>query len=122
MQRFTATAALPDKRPGTPAAASADPSHAAAGARITRAPAARTPFSQLLRLKRCGPEPLYYQLAQSLEQAVATGVIAHGTRLLPEKDMANELNVAVVTGRNAWAYLEGRGVLTRHRRAGTIIR
>lgn len=122
MQQFSATAAFPDKRAGTPAATRADRSHAAAGARTTMAPAGRTPYSQVLRFRRCGPEPLYYQLAQRLEQAVETGAVARGTRLLPEKDMANELKVAVVTVRSAWAYLEGRGVLTRHRKAGTVAR
>ncbi|WAH99161.1 winged helix-turn-helix domain-containing protein [Arthrobacter sp. MMS18-M83] len=100
----------------------ADRSHTAAGALTTGAPPAPAPYSQVLRLKRCGPEPLYYQLAQSLEQAVATGAIAHGTRLLPEKDMARELNVAIGTVRNAWAYLERKGVLHRQRHAGTVIR
>lgn len=80
------------------------------------------PYSQVLRLKRCGPEPLYYQLAESLEQAVATGVIARGTRLLPEKDMARELNVAIGTVRNAWAYLERKGLLRRQRQVGTVVR
>lgn len=101
----------------------ADPIHAAAGALTTRVPAApAVTYSQLLRLKRSGPEPLYYQLAQSLEQAVATGVITRGTRLLPEKEMARELNVAIGTVRNAWAYLERKGVLSRQRHAGTVIR
>lgn len=100
----------------------ADPSHAAAGALTTRSPAAPVPYSQVLRLKRCGPEPLYYQLAESLEQAVATGVIARGTRLLPEKDMARELNVAIGTVRNAWAYLERKGLLRRQRQVGTVVR
>lgn len=100
----------------------ADLSNAAAGALPTRAPAAPAPYSQVLPLKRCGPEPLYYQLAESLEQAVATGVIARGTRLLPEKDMALELNVAIGTVRNAWAYLERKGVLHRQRQVGTVVR
>ncbi|MGM7774556.1 GntR family transcriptional regulator [Arthrobacter sp. KNU-44] len=99
-----------------------DKGKAASGALIETAPgAAPAPYSQVLHLKRCGPEPLYYQLAQSVEKAVESGTISHGTRLLPEKDMARELNVAVATVRNAWAYLDGKGVLTRHRPAGTIV-
>jgi DNA-binding GntR family transcriptional regulator len=100
----------------------ADPVHAAPGALTTRAPGVPPTYSQVLHLKRCGPEPLYYQLTQSLEQAVGTGLIARGTRLLAEKDMARELNVAAATVCNAWAYLERRGVLTRHRHPGTVVR
>lgn len=79
-------------------------------------------FSQVISLKRSGPEPLYYQLAQSIERAVESGAISHGTRLLSEKTMAEELNVAVSTVRNAWAYLERKGLLTRARQAGTFVR
>ena len=78
-------------------------------------------YSQLLLLRRSGPEPLYYQLARSLEWAVQSGAIDHGTKLLPESDMAKELNVAVVTVRSAWQYLERKGVITRSRYRGTII-
>ncbi|MCA4134798.1 GntR family transcriptional regulator [Arthrobacter sp. M4] len=80
------------------------------------------PFSQLLQLKRQGPEPLYYQLAQSLEHALEIGVIGHGIRLLPERVMARELKVTIGTVRSAWAYLERKGILIRQRQAGTFIR
>jgi DNA-binding GntR family transcriptional regulator len=90
---------------------------------LTQRPSgAPAPYSQVLLLKRCGPEPLYYQLAQSVERAVETGAIRRGTRLLPEKDMASELSLAVATVRSAWAYLERKGLLTRNRHAGTIVR
>lgn len=91
------------------------------GALSTRAPETAPPYSYLLQLKRSGPEPLYYQLALSMEQAVEAGAIKHGTKLLPETDMAKELNLAVGTVRNAWEYLERKGLLIRQRKAGTII-
>ena len=96
--------------------------NAASGALSMGAPGAGAPYSQLLQLKRSGPEPLYYQLAQSLERAVADGTISHGTKLLPDSDMARELNLAVATVRSAWTYLERKGLLTRRRHAGTFIR
>lgn len=80
------------------------------------------PYSKVLEFRRSGPEPLYYQIAQSVERALEAGVIGHGTRLLPEQDMARELNVTVGTVRSAWAYLERKGLLTRKRQAGTFIR
>jgi GntR family transcriptional regulator len=75
----------------------------------------------VLPLARSGPEPLYYQLAQSLEKAVQAGAICPGTKLPPDRDLANELKIAVGTVRNAWIYLERKGVLTRRPRTGTIV-
>jgi hypothetical protein len=79
------------------------------------------PFSRILQLRRCGPEPLYYQLAESLQEAVAAGKISHGTRLLPDVDMAHELRLAVGTVRKAWAHLERKGILTRRQKIGTFV-
>jgi DNA-binding GntR family transcriptional regulator len=81
-----------------------------------------SPPRQVLPLKRSGPEPLYYQLAVVFENAVESGAITRGTRLLPEKDMAEELNLAVSTVRQAWAHLERKGILTRTRKTGTFVR
>lgn len=86
------------------------------------APAPRRPYSQILTLPRSGPEPLYYQLAVSFERAVDSGAIGHGTRLDPEKDMAEQLSLSLSTVRRAWAYLERKGLLTRTRKAGTFVR
>lgn len=80
------------------------------------------PYSTVLEFKRCGPEPLYYQIAQSVERALEAGVIGQGTRLLSEQDMAKELKVTVGTVRSAWAYLERKGILSRQKHAGTYIR
>lgn len=77
---------------------------------------------KVLELKRSGPEPLYFQLAQSVERALESGAIGPGTRLLPERAMARELKITVGTVRSAWAYLERKGVLIRKRQAGTFIR
>lgn len=78
-------------------------------------------FAQILPLKRSGPEPLYYQLACSMEAAIAAGRITKGMRLPPEKDIARQLFLATNTVRQAWSYLEGRGVIMRTKKAGTFI-
>lgn len=78
-------------------------------------------YAALLPMPRCGPAPLYYQLAGSLEAAVASGIIKHGTKLPTEREMARELKLAPATIRMAWAYLENKGMITRHRRTGTIV-
>ncbi|MCA4134838.1 GntR family transcriptional regulator [Arthrobacter sp. M4] len=78
-------------------------------------------LARVLHLKRSGPEPLYYQLACSVEAAIAAGTILSGTRLPPERDIAHELCLATGTIRQAWSYLEGRGVIKRARKTGTFI-
>jgi len=108
-------------KPGKRRRVRADKAGIAFGAPSEGAPDTAIRYSQLLLLGRSGPEPLYYQLARSLEWAVQSGTIDHGTKLLPESDMAKELNVAVVTVRSAWEYLERKGVITRRRYRGTII-
>ena len=79
-------------------------------------------MTRVLHLRRSGPEPLYYQLAQSLETAIETARIPHGTRLPPDAVVAQDLKLAVATVRSAWVYLERKGVLTRTRKTGTYIR
>lgn len=78
-------------------------------------------FAQILPLKRSGPEPLYYQLACSMEAAIAGGRLARGTKLPPEKDIARQLFLSTNTVRQAWSYLEGRGVIVRTKKVGTLI-
>ena len=100
----------------------ADNAATASGAPVKGAPEATPQYSQVLLLKRSGPEPLYYQLARSFEQAVESGAILPGTRLISEKDMARELKIALSTVRRAWAYLEAGNVLLRRGAAGTVVR
>ncbi|MFE5837305.1 winged helix-turn-helix domain-containing protein [Arthrobacter sp. NPDC056493] len=78
-------------------------------------------YSHILKLKRSGPEPLYYQLAQSIEDAIQSGAIDHGTKLPPLSVMAAELTMSAQTVRHAWDYLERRGVLICRRGLGTVV-
>ncbi|HKU31871.1 MAG TPA: GntR family transcriptional regulator [Arthrobacter sp.] len=79
------------------------------------------PYAQVLDLKRSGPEPLYYQLAQSVERALESGDLPHGSRFLSEREMARELKLTVGTVRSAWAYLERKGLISRQRQTGTYV-
>ncbi|MCH6470081.1 winged helix-turn-helix domain-containing protein [Sinomonas terrae] len=99
-------------------AGSDSPAWSSEGDRAGAAPS----FSQLLPIQRNGPEPLYYQLAQSLGQAVESGTIPHGTKLLADNEMAHELHLSIATVRRAWGYLERMGLLSRTRKRGTFVR
>jgi Bacterial regulatory proteins, gntR family len=78
-------------------------------------------LAEVLQLQRSGPVPLYYQLACSMEAAIGSGMIGSGTRLPTEKDTASQLVLSTNTVRQAWAYLENRGVLKRVKRSGTFV-
>jgi DNA-binding GntR family transcriptional regulator len=74
-----------------------------------------------IALDRTSPVPLYYQVAQELQQAIESGVLAPGTRLDNEIALAERLNVSRPTVRRAVEYLVDRGLVVRKRGVGTQV-
>ena len=74
-----------------------------------------------IAVDRLSPVPLYYQVAQQLEQLIETGELAPGTRLDNELDLARQLDVSRPTVRRAIEYLVQRGYLVRKRGVGTQV-
>jgi GntR family transcriptional regulator len=74
-----------------------------------------------ITVDRYSPVPMYYQVAQQLEQAIETGELAAGTRLDGELALANQLGVSRPTLRRAIEYLVDRGYLVRRRAVGTQV-
>jgi DNA-binding GntR family transcriptional regulator len=70
---------------------------------------------------RNSPVPLYFQVAQHLEQMIESGELAMGTRLENEIDLADQLGLSRPTMRRAIEYLVGRGLLIRKRGIGTQV-
>jgi GntR family transcriptional regulator len=54
-----------------------------------------------ITLERNSPVPLYYQLAQSIEQAINTGELAPGDRLENELSLTSRLGLSRPTARQA---------------------
>ncbi|MBP0495503.1 GntR family transcriptional regulator [Pararoseomonas indoligenes] len=65
--------------------------------------------------------PLWYQVAQHLLQTVRGRAADAPLRLPTEEALARHYGVGVVTLREALAWLEGQGLISRHRRRGTFI-
>jgi DNA-binding GntR family transcriptional regulator len=82
--------------------------------RMTFSPASIT-------VDRASPVPMYYQVAQQLEQAIESGELAAGTRLDGELALADLLGVSRPTLRRAIEYLVDRGYLVRRRAVGTRV-
>jgi len=85
---------------------------------MTEGPAAR---ELDITLERNSPVPLYYQLAQSIEEAINTGKLAAGDRLENEISMTRRLGLSRPTARQAIQELVKKGLLVRKRGVGTQV-
>src|ERR1700735_2172967 len=77
--------------------------------------------AQSLRVDRNSPVPLYFQVAEHLEQLIESGELPTGSRLENEIDLADQLGLSRPTMRRAIQYLVDRGLLVRKRRVGTQV-
>lgn len=74
-----------------------------------------------ITVDRLSPVPLYYQVAQQLEQLIESGQLPPGTRLDNELVLADQLGLSRPTLRRAIEYLVDRGYLVRRRGVGTQV-
>lgn len=74
-----------------------------------------------IAVDRSSPVPLYYQVAQVLEQAIESGALPAGSRLDNEIALAEQLGLSRPTMRRAIEYLVDRGLLVRKRGVGTQV-
>ncbi|MFC4563199.1 GntR family transcriptional regulator [Nocardiopsis mangrovi] len=74
-----------------------------------------------MTLDRNSPVPLYFQVAQEMEQRIRTGALPAGTRLENEIVLADRLGLSRPTLRRAIEYLVDRGMLVRKRGVGTQV-
>lgn len=74
-----------------------------------------------ITLERNSPVPLYYQLAQAIEQAINSGVLAPGDRLENELSLTSRLGLSRPTARQAIQELVKKGLLVRKRGVGTQV-
>jgi GntR family transcriptional regulator len=70
---------------------------------------------------RATPVPLYFQIAQQLEQAIDDGRLVPGHRLESEPELARRLGVSRPTIRKAIAHLVERGRVIKRHGVGTTI-
>jgi len=72
-------------------------------------------------LDRTSPVPLYFQVAQQMEQAIESGTLPPGSRLNNEIQLADSLGLSRPTMRRAIQYLVDKGLLVRKRGVGTQV-
>jgi len=74
-----------------------------------------------LVIDRNSPIPLYFQVAQHLENAISSGELPIGSLLPNEVDLAQSLGLSRPTMRRAMQHLVDKGLVTRRRGIGTRV-
>lgn len=69
-----------------------------------------------------GPLPLYERLVLALAHDIHTGLLAAGTKLPPQRDLAFRLGISVGSVTRAYVEAERRGLLTAHVGRGSFVR
>jgi DNA-binding GntR family transcriptional regulator len=78
-------------------------------------------LEQLVPIDRSSPVPLYFQVAQRLQDLIESGQIPPGARLDNELVVAEQLGLSRPTVRQAMQYLVEKGLLSRKRGVGTSV-
>jgi 2-aminoadipate transaminase len=76
----------------------------------------------LLQLERANGTPLYRQISQRLREAILSGELPEGTRLPPERMLAQDLGVNRTTIMHAYNDLSSAGLTEGHVGRGTVVK
>lgn len=79
------------------------------------------PDAVFAELDRDGAKPLYLQVADRIEAAIASGALAPGDRIDNEIDLAQRIGLSRLTVRRALQGLVEKGLLVRRKGAGTQV-
>ncbi|GCE25661.1 GntR family transcriptional regulator [Dictyobacter alpinus] len=79
-------------------------------------------ISSLVQLERANGIPLYRQISLGLREAILSGALPEGTRLPPERSLAQELGVNRTTIMNAYNDLSSEGLIEGHVGRGTLVK
>jgi GntR family transcriptional regulator len=92
--------------------------------KVTNVPASTWEENSLLNgfaIDRSSPVPLYFQVAQHLEQAIESGNIPNGTLFDNEIALADQMGLSRPTMRQAMQHLVDKGLVVRRRGIGTRV-
>jgi GntR family transcriptional regulator len=74
-----------------------------------------------MALNKDNPIPLYYQLAEWLQEQIRAGLLKPGAQLPSERDLSEQFGISRMTVRQAIAYLVREGVLLVKQGIGTFV-
>ncbi|MDR0601397.1 MAG: GntR family transcriptional regulator [Treponema sp.] len=78
-------------------------------------------LTNLIKLDKNVPIPLYYQLKKQLYSLIEEAVLKEGTMLPPENELCEQLYVSRPTIRQAFSELVAEGYLSRYKGKGTFV-
>ncbi|HEY7698302.1 MAG TPA: winged helix-turn-helix domain-containing protein, partial [Vicinamibacteria bacterium] len=67
-------------------------------------------------------QPLYLAIANAIAEDISNGKLSDGERLPPQRDLADELKVALTTVTRAYTEAERRGLVSGEVGRGTFVR
>ena len=85
------------------------------------APDGQDAFFSGLHVDSASPAPIYYQLEEHVRDKIEGGLLAAGSRLPAERDIAAYLGVSRMTVRQALTRLASDGLLAARRGGGTFV-
>jgi GntR family transcriptional regulator len=74
-----------------------------------------------MMLNKDNPIPLYYQLAERLQEQISAGLLKPGAQLPSERELSEQFGISRMTVRQAIAYLVREGVLLVRQGVGTFV-
>ncbi|WP_154814359.1 GntR family transcriptional regulator [Actinophytocola xinjiangensis] len=80
-----------------------------------------TALSDLVKIDRMSPVPLYFQMAARIRELIESGRLEPGHRLDNEMEVAAQLGLSRPTVRQAMQLLVDQGLLSRKRGIGTTV-
>jgi GntR family transcriptional regulator len=72
-------------------------------------------------LKKNSPVPLYFQIAEHLQQQIVVGNLASGSRIASERELSEQFGVSRMTVRQAINYLQSTGHVEVQHGVGTFV-
>ena len=72
-------------------------------------------------LNKNSPVPLYYQIAEHLQEQIGAGNLASGSRLTAERELSEQFGVSRMTVRQALNYLQSLGLIEVRQGVGTFV-
>lgn len=74
-----------------------------------------------MKLQKSSPLPLYYQLAETLQEKIRSGELPPGQQLPSERELSAQYGISRMTVRQALAYLTRNGHLVVRKGLGTFV-
>jgi GntR family transcriptional regulator len=72
-------------------------------------------------LKKNSPVPLYYQIAEYLQEQIAAGSLSSGARIASERELSQQFGVSRMTVRQAINHLQSTGLVEVQQGIGTFV-